>query len=123
MDCILDDSTELTLNFLVIIMVLFLYRRIASILRRRMMKYRGVNDSAICEAKWHCHVQLFMTPGLQPTRLLCPWHSPGKKTGVGCHSLLQGIFPTQGSNPSLLHCRHILYCLSHQGRYDSVIYF
>ena len=42
--------------------------------------------------------------------------SPGKDTGVGCHALLQGIFPTQGSNPGLLHCRQILYHLSHQGR-------
>ena len=41
--------------------------------------------------------------------------SPGKNTGVGCHALLQGIFPTQGSNPGLLHCRRILYHLSHQG--------
>ena len=41
--------------------------------------------------------------GLQPARLLCPWHSPGKNTGTGCHALLQGIFPTQGSNPHLLH--------------------
>ena len=41
--------------------------------------------------------------------------SPGKNTGVGCHALLQGIFPTQGSNPGLLHCRWILYQLSHQG--------
>ena len=38
---------------------------------------------------------------------------PGKNTGVGCHALLQGIFPTQGSNPGLLHCRWILYPLSH----------
>ena len=38
--------------------------------------------------------------------------SLGKNTGVGCHALLQGIFPTQGSNPDLLHCRWILYCLS-----------
>ena len=52
---------------------------------------------------------------MQPTRLLCPWDSPGKNTGVGCHALLQGIFPTQGSNPGLLHCRRILYRLSHQG--------
>ena len=43
------------------------------------------------------------------------WDSPGKNTGVGCHTLLQGIFPTQGSNPSLPHCRWILYCQSHQG--------
>ena len=40
--------------------------------------------------------------------------SPGKNTGVGCHALLQGIFPTQGSNPSLLRWRRILYHLSHQ---------
>ena len=38
-------------------------------------------------------------PGLQPIRLLCPWDSPGKNTRVGCHSLLQGIFLTQGLNP------------------------
>ena len=37
--------------------------------------------------------------------LLCPWNSPGKNTGVGCHSFLQGIFPTQGSSPGLLHCQ------------------
>ena len=43
--------------------------------------------------------------GLQPTRLLCPWDFPGQDTGVGCYFLLQGIFPTQGSNPGLLHCR------------------
>ena len=53
--------------------------------------------------------------GLQPTRLLCPWNFPGKYTGVGSYSLLQGIFPTQGWNPGLLPCRQILYHLSHQG--------
>ena len=51
--------------------------------------------------------------GLQPTRLLCPWDSPGKNAGVGCHSLLQGIFSTQRLNPGHLHCRQILYRLSH----------
>ena len=55
--------------------------------------------------------------GLQPTRLLCPWNFPSKNTGVGCHVLLQGIFPTQGLNLGLLHCRWILYGLSHQGRW------
>ena len=44
----------------------------------------------------------------------CPWDSPGKNTGVDCHSLLQEIFPMQGSNPGLLHCRQILYHLGHQ---------
>ena len=53
--------------------------------------------------------------GLQPARLLRPWTSPGKNTGVVCHSLPQGIFPTQGSNPGFPHCRQILYCLSLQG--------
>ena len=57
--------------------------------------------------------------GLQPNRLLCPWNSPGKNTEVGSHSLLQGIFTTQRSNLSLLHCRQILYCLSHQGNPSS----
>ena len=55
----------------------------------------------------------FRPHGLQPTRLLCPWNSPGKNTGVGSHSLLQRIFSTQESNPGLLHCRQILYHLSH----------
>ena len=39
----------------------------------------------------------------QPPRLLCPWDSPGKNTGEGCHALLQGLFLTQGLNPHLLH--------------------
>ena len=42
--------------------------------------------------------------------------APGKNTGVGCHALLQGVFPTQGLNPGLLHCRWILYHLSQPGR-------
>ena len=45
-------------------------------------------------------------------RLLYPWDSPGKNTGVGCHFLLPGNFPTQGSYPGLLNCRQILYHLS-----------
>ena len=52
---------------------------------------------------------------MEPARLLCPWNSPGKNTRVGGHSLLQEVFPTQGSNPGLLHCRQILYHLTHQG--------
>ena len=52
---------------------------------------------------------------LLPARLLCPWNSPGKNIELGCHSLLQGIFLIQGLNLGLLHCRWILYWLSHQG--------
>ena len=45
--------------------------------------------------------------------LLCPWDFPGKSVGVDCHFLLQGVFPSQESNPGLLHCRQTLYRLSH----------
>ena len=48
--------------------------------------------------------------------LYSPWNSPGQNTGVGSLALLQGIFPTQGLNPALPHCRWILYQLNHQGR-------
>ena len=53
---------------------------------------------------WYCHAPL-------------SWNSPGKNTRVGSHSLLQRIFLTQGLNLSLLHCRQILYCLSHQRKH------
>ena len=49
--------------------------------------------------------------------------SPGKNSGVGCHALLQGVFPTQGSNPDLPHCRWILNHLSHQGSPSMYMYF
>ena len=61
--------------------------------------------------KWKSlsHIQLFETHGLNS-----PWNSPGQNTRVGSLSLLQGIFPTQGSNPGLPHCGRILYQLSHK---------
>ena len=62
---------------------------------------------------------VFVTQGLYPARLLCSWDSPGKNTGVRCHSLLQGI-SLQGLKLGLLHCRQILYHLSHQGRLDLI---
>ena len=54
-----------------------------------------------------------VSDSLRPHGLYSPWNSPGQNTGVG--SLLQGIFPTQGSNPGLSHCRWIFYQPSHQG--------
>ena len=51
--------------------------------------------------------------GLQHTRFLCPWDSSGKNTGMGCHALLQGIFPTQRLNPGVLNSRQTLYHLNH----------
>ena len=73
--------------------------------------------SSLCCAMVNCSV---VSDSFQPHELYlqgssCPWDSPGKNTGVGCHALLQGIFPSQGSNPGILHCRKILYHLSHQG--------
>ena len=57
----------------------------------------------------------FRSHGLNLDRLLCLWNFSGKNTRAGSHSLLQGIFPIYRSNPGLLDCRKILYCLSHQG--------
>ena len=59
---------------------------------------------------------------LKPSRLLCPWNSPGKNTGVGSHSLLQGIFLTQGFIPGLLHCRWLLHHLNHHGSPKCTLY-
>ena len=63
----------------------------------------------------HSVVSNSVTLWTVPTRLLCPWNSSGKNIEVGCLSLLQRIFQTQGLNLSLLHCRQILYHLGHQG--------
>ena len=62
--------------------------------------------------KWSRSV---VSDSLQPHGLYSPWNSPGQNTGVGSHSPLQGISPTKGSNPGLLHCRQILNQLSHKG--------
>ena len=56
------------------------------------------------------------TMGYSPPGFSVHGDSPGKNTGAGCQSLLQGNFPSQGLNWGLLHCRQILYHLSHQGR-------
>ena len=56
-----------------------------------------------------------------PGLYLCPWDSPGKNTGVGCCSLLQGIFPAQGSNPGLLHCKQSFYCPNHPGSPQGIV--
>ena len=84
---------------------------------------------SLCFWTQHCFICLaaklcptLLHPLGCPTRLLCPWNFPGKNTGVGCHFLLQGIFPPQGWNPSvlpgLLYCRQILYY--HWGSPDRV---
>ena len=68
--------------------------------------------------KWKCESESrsVVSNSLGPHGLYSPWNSPGQNTGVGSLSLLQGIFPTQGSNPGLPHCRQIFfYQLSHKG--------
>ena len=72
------------------------------------------------EVKWSevkslSHVQLFATPWTVAYQAPQSMGFPGKSTGVGCHFLLQGIIPTQGSNLGLLHCRQMLYHLNYQG--------
>ena len=62
---------------------------------------------AVVSDSWQPH-------GLKPARFLCPLNSPGKNVGVGCCFLLLAVFPTQRLNPGLLHCRQIVYHLSHQ---------
>ena len=67
-----------------------------------------LNDVSESEVAQSC-LTLFdpMDCSIRPW-LLCPWDFQDKSTGVGCHFLLQGIFPTQGSNPGLPHCRQML---------------
>ena len=78
----------------------------------------NLGDSVLCLVLHlcltHCNLMDCSPPGSS-----VHGNSPGKNTGVGCHALLQGIFPTQGSNPGLPHCRWTLYCLSHQGHHFS----
>ena len=77
-----------------------------------MYLFRGLQNSEKgASASWE-RVELLVVQ-LCPA-LWHPWDSPGKNTGVGCCSLLQGISPTQGLNPGLQHFRWILQYLSHQ---------
>ena len=67
--------------------------------------------TSVLQSEW----KSVRSDSLWPHGLCCPWNSLGQNTGVGSLSLLQGFFPTQGSNPGLLHSRWILYQLSHKG--------
>ena len=60
------------------------------------------NESVSCSVLSDC----LQPHGIHPTRLFCPWNSPGENTWVGCHFLLQSIFPTKGLNPHLLSLLH-----------------
>ena len=72
-----------------------------------IIEHGSVSHSVLCDSLW--------PHKLKPIRILCPWDFLGKSTGGGSHSLLQGFFPIQGLNLSLLQCGQILYRLSQQG--------
>ena len=82
----------------------------------RVQRQRGESERGGHEGtgKWKSKSRSVMSDSLRPHALYSPWNFPGQNTGVDSLSLLQGIFPTQGSNPDLLYCRRILYQLSHK---------
>ena len=98
-------------------------------LLQRIFPTQGSDPCLLCLLRWQAGSLPLVPPGSPSHRLVqvaqscqslchsmdCPWNSPGQNTGVGSLSLLQGIFPTQGSNPGLLYCRQILHQLSHKG--------
>ena len=90
------------------------------LLSYRISKFLGlepltfVHFSAVCMLSRFCHVRLCNPMDCSPPGSSVHGDSPGKNTGVGCHTLLQGIFPTQGSNPRLLHLLHWQVGLRHQ---------
>ena len=91
-------------------------------LRNRKLMQKGLklsNKSLPMESESVCRsvASYSLRPhGLRPARLFCPWHSLRKNNGVGSHSLPQGIFPAQGSNPGFPHCRQILYLLQNSNK-------
>ena len=74
----------------------------------------GLSD-VLRSSKLESESRSVVSDSLRPHGLYRPWDSPGQNTGVGSLSLLQGVCPTQGSNPGLQHCRQNLYQLSHKG--------
>ena len=82
------------------------------------VQFRNAFLNYISESESHSVV----SDPLQPCGLYSPWNSPGQNTEVGSLSLLQGVFPTQESNQGLLHCKEILYQLSHQGSPSISVY-
>ena len=109
----------------VLYMVSFAMQKLLNLIRPHLLIFPFVSFALPSEPPGKtccccCYVASVMSDSVQPqrwqpTRLLCPWNSPGKNTGMSCHFLLQRIFLTQGSNPGLLHCKQIPYHLSHQG--------
>ena len=93
----------------------FIFKRNGIYKQKTMIKiYEGHIILAAIEKREVRENCLVVSNSLRPNGLYSPWNSPGQNTAVGSLSLLQGIFPTQGLNPGLPHCRQILYQLSHK---------
>ena len=71
---------------------------VLGIFQARVLVWGAIAFSDVCASCFNC-VQLYQLHGLQPTRLFCPWNSPGKNTGMGSQSFLQGFFPDLGIKP------------------------
>ena len=83
-------------------------------IKQRKLNLEDLEHESKCEREKSLSISNSLRPyGLKLTRFLHPWDSPDKNTGVSCHFLLRGIFLIQGLNLGLLHCRQILYHLSH----------
>ena len=91
---------------LVVLSIVILLTRNHSVLSLALFGLTGESHSVMSDS--------LRPRGLKPMRLPCPWKFPGQDTGMGSRTLCQEIFPTQGSNPGLLHCRQILYHLSYR---------
>ena len=107
-----DGSKEILLQFMLkSVLPMFLSKNfiVSCLTFRSLIHFEFIFIYGISEVK-----VIQLCPTLWPHGLHSPWNSVGQNTGVGCLSLLQGIFPTQGSNLCLPHCRQILYRLSHQ---------
>ena len=85
-------------NVLYVCIYMYIYTHIHTVHFLYLLITDSDGRSCVSDSLW-CY-------GLQPARLLCQWDFPGKNTGVGCHFILQGVFPTQGSNPHLLCLLH-----------------
>ena len=86
----------------------------------KIIQLRHADDKCHSQSRFQMHPypwkwKSLSHVSLRPLGLYSPWNFPGQNTGMSSLSLLQGIFPTQGSNPGLPHCRKILYQLSHKG--------
>ena len=91
----------------------YLFKNFSQFVVIHTIKGFGLVNKAESENSSESHSVIY--DSLRPHGLYNPWNSLSQKTGVGSFSLLQGIFPTQGSNPGLPHCRWILYQMSHKG--------